>query len=419
MTFEAYTNPDFGLPEKLIFFAASLAGILLCVFLITLLAKLSSSKAAPEERKAVFCSRARNRVQLFYEMIISGTSVMSFSCAYVIINHIYTLIQAGEGGAFARSLADIWEGGRDFVLLLLICLSCVLNTILDRIVIPLKHTDKDEKASIRLLAMFYVILILVCLNQIGDESEYNPVMMYYLGLMVGRFVYFDASAADFLTAIKNAFKNISLLIMGLLLTLILCRFGFSKGYLLERNYYIVGIFYTHLFMLAAIFILHHSRILKLFIREPKDLKGEEPEKEIRTGVINKGGSAGSGDGYSQNGYGQSGYSPDGYGTNSYNGYGPDGYGPGMTGPDASGRYRDDLNVYGPDAGQGYGYDQKGREKEMSCDTCVYYEYDENDDAYYCTSEMDEDDYQRLYANNFKGCPYYQSNDEYSVVRHQM
>ena len=366
---------------------------------------------------------------------------MSFSCAYVIINHIYTLIQAGEGGAFARSLADIWEGGRDFVLLLLICLSCVLNTILDRIVIPLKHTDKDEKASIRLLAMFYVILILVCLNQIGDESEYNPVMMYYLGLMVGRFVYFDASAADFLTAIKNAFKNISLLIMGLLLTLVLCRFGFSKGYLLERNYYIVGIFYTHLFMLAAIFILHHSRILKLFIREPKETGEEVSGRSTKTGVISKGEPAGPGEGYRQNGYGPSGYgpngngsdgySPDSYGSDGYspngygsNGYGSDGYDPGMTGPGPDGRYRDDRNgygqnAYGPDAGQAYGYDQKGRENEMSCDTCVYYEYDENDDAYYCTSEMDEDDYQRLYTNNFKGCPYYQSNDEYSVVRHQM
>ena len=52
MTFEAYTNPDFGLPEKLIFFAASLAGILLCVFLITLLAKLSSAKAVPKQGPA-------------------------------------------------------------------------------------------------------------------------------------------------------------------------------------------------------------------------------------------------------------------------------------------------------------------------------------------------------------------------------
>ena len=342
MTFEAYTNPDFGFPQKLIFFTAALAGILICIFLITLLAKISSS-AAEGDKKEAFHERSHNRIQLFFEMIISGTSVMSFSCAYVIINHIYSLIQSGEGGSFAASLAEVWDNGRDFVLLLLICLSCVLNTILDRLIIPLKKIDKEEKASIRLLAMFYVIIILVCLNNIGDESEYNPVMMYYLGLMVGRFVYFDASAADFLQAIKNAFKNISLLIMGLLITLILCRFGFAAGYLLERNYYIVGIFYTHLFMLAAIFLIHHSHILHLLIRKPKSAAS-------KTSSVEK---------------------------NNY------------------------------------------KEDNMSCETCVYYEYDENDDTYYCTSDMDEDDYARLYSNNFRGCPYYQSNDEYSVVKHQM
>ena len=120
--------------------------------------------------------------------------------------------------------------------------------------------------------MFYVILILVYLNRIGDESEYNPVMMYYLGLMIGRFVYFDASFLDFFNAIKNAMKNSLLLLMGLILTGALCIFGFEAGFLLERNYYIVGVFYTNLFMLAAVFILHHSHLLNLFVRKPKEKK---------------------------------------------------------------------------------------------------------------------------------------------------
>ena len=150
----------------------------------------------------------------------------------------------------------------DFILLLLICLSCVINTILDKFIIPLKEIDKDEKASIRLLAMFYVIIILVWLNHIGDESEYSPVMMYYLGLMVGRFIYFDASFVDFWNAIKGAFKNILILILAITALGILCYLGFSLNFLLERNYYIVGVLYTDIFLLASVFIIHHSRILK-------------------------------------------------------------------------------------------------------------------------------------------------------------
>ena len=33
--------------------------------------------------------------------------------------------------------------------------------------------------------------------------------------------------------------------------------------------------------------------------------------------------------------------------------------------------------------------------------------------------MDEDDYARLLSSSYKQCPYYQSNDEYKIVRHQM
>ncbi len=277
MTVDAYLNPDFGWKEKLIFLLAAFAGILLCVLLI-----ICGSKLTTGRRKEIFPERTHDLLERFYEMTISGTSVMSFSCAYVIINHIYSLV--GGSGQY-RTFVTLWEGGKDFILLLLICLSCVLNTILDRLVIPLKTIDKSEKASIRLLGMFYVILILLYLNIIGDESEYNPVMLYYLGLMVGRFVYFDASFADFCEAIKNAFKNSPLLLIGLALTAVLCRFGFSAGYLLERNYYIVGVFYTHLFMLAAIFILHHSHILHLFIRKPANRKETiAPQDDFREGI---------------------------------------------------------------------------------------------------------------------------------------
>ncbi len=339
MTLEAYLNPDFGWQQKTIFFLLSLSGIIICVALIILGRKLSVLFIPKAQRKVAFYENVHRRVQLFYEMIISGTSVMSFSCAYVIINHIYSLIKSGEGSSNYSTFIAFWENGRDFALLLLICLSCVLNTILDRLIIPLKRISREDKASVRLLGMFYVILILVSLNIIGDESEYNPVMMYYLGLMVGRFVYFDASFTDFLAAMKKAFQNVALLILGLILTAGLSIFGFTVGYLLERNYYIVGIFYTHLFMLATIFLLHHSHILNLMVRAPKK-EPDELQWEETSGTQNE--------------------------------------------------LRDTSQEH----------------EATICDTCAYNQYSEKDGAWYCVSEISDEKYAEVVANDFIDCPFY-------------
>ncbi|WP_051656539.1 hypothetical protein [Butyrivibrio sp. AE3004] len=280
MTIDAYLNPDFTWIQKLLFFAVGLLGVLVCNFVLLGGAEVSVSFLPRSERKYAVPEKFHKYTQLFYEMIISGTSVMSFACSYVVFNHVFVLMQDGAGhlGPISGLFYRAWSDGKDFVLLLLICLSCVLNTLLDKLVIPLGRISKDEKASIRMLGMFYVIIILLYLNVIGDESEYSPVMMYYLGLMVGRFVYFDASFMDFLVAIKNAFLRMPLLLLCMILCGGMCFFGFGMGFLLERNYYIVGAFYTHIFLLAGVFVIHHSRIMKLIVKEEKT-EYDNPEED--------------------------------------------------------------------------------------------------------------------------------------------
>ena len=56
---------------------------------------------------------------------------------------------------------------------------------------------------------------------------------------------------------------------------------------------------------------------------------------------------------------------------------------------------------------------------MYCDTCANYMYDEDYEYYVCDVELDEDEMQRFLSNNCYECPYYQSGDEYLVVRKQM
>ena len=57
--------------------------------------------------------------------------------------------------------------------------------------------------------------------------------------------------------------------------------------------------------------------------------------------------------------------------------------------------------------------------KASCDSCVYNVYDEDDETYYCEVDMDEDEMYRFLSDTFYQCPYYQLDDEYAVVRHQM
>ncbi len=62
---------------------------------------------------------------------------------------------------------------------------------------------------------------------------------------------------------------------------------------------------------------------------------------------------------------------------------------------------------------------KGDFMPICCDTCAFNEYDEDDEAYYCSMDMDEDDIARIMQNHRQECPFYRPGDEYLVVRRQM
>ena len=62
---------------------------------------------------------------------------------------------------------------------------------------------------------------------------------------------------------------------------------------------------------------------------------------------------------------------------------------------------------------------KKKKIETSCDTCLYFEYDEDYEAYMCDMDMDEDEYAHLMSDERYSCPYYRNGDEYAVVRKQM
>lgn len=55
----------------------------------------------------------------------------------------------------------------------------------------------------------------------------------------------------------------------------------------------------------------------------------------------------------------------------------------------------------------------------ACETCEFYDYDENEDAYVCIQRLDEDEMSRFLGGNTRHCPYYRYYNEYKSVQKQI
>ncbi|MBP3262045.1 MAG: hypothetical protein J6M45_06765, partial [Pseudobutyrivibrio sp.] len=158
----------------------------------------------------------------------------------------------------------------------------------DHVLVRLKRLDKSEMASIRLTGMLYMIIIFCYIKYIYEDNNYDMFITYFLTLMIGRFVYFDASFKDFLECMKQALKNIPIMLIGLTFLGILCLRGYSTEYLLKHNGVITNIFFCHLYIIVAIFIMHfvvdmyfnHRRKLPVEEMKPERKSNRKPRQEI-------------------------------------------------------------------------------------------------------------------------------------------
>ena len=53
-----------------------------------------------------------------------------------------------------------------------------------------------------------------------------------------------------------------------------------------------------------------------------------------------------------------------------------------------------------------------------CDTCWYYDYDEEYDCWFCMMDLDEDEVNRITTSRSRHCPYYRQGDDYTLARRQ-
>ena len=57
--------------------------------------------------------------------------------------------------------------------------------------------------------------------------------------------------------------------------------------------------------------------------------------------------------------------------------------------------------------------------ENLCEKCGYNEYDDETDEYFCSLQLDEDEYVRLLQDKNRSCRYFRPDSgEYEIVRRQ-
>ncbi|MDC7278979.1 hypothetical protein NXH64_05605 [Butyrivibrio fibrisolvens] len=269
MSYSEYVAHYFQMPQFIIFLLLT-AVLISAVHIVFYFYTKSKSKDAEFFEQEFFSLSER-----YYELIFSGGSIIGFMAVYFLI----TLFL--KSGPFK----EIWDSYKDYLLLIFMIISILLNSFCDHVLVRLKHLDRDAMASIRLTGMGYMILILCYLKFIYESNNYDTLIAYFLTLMIGRFVYFDASFKDFLHCIKNAAANIPIMIMALINLSILCAYGYSTGYLLKHNGVITNIFFTHLYMIVVIFVLHFIPARLVAKKKVKKLDGTKkssrPPRERR------------------------------------------------------------------------------------------------------------------------------------------
>ena len=241
------------MPECAIFFLLALSVLFVLFVGLYLYTIIRAGSLRGMERREFIRIEWHVLVERYYELVFSGTSILFFMSTYYLIDRFITI----------EPYRSAWDKHSDMYLMILIVLSCFFNSLLDRVLVRFKFLNRSEIAAGRLTGMVYMIVIFCYIKFIYQNNNYDRFITYFLGLMVGRFVYMDSSIHDFVVALSGVIKNIPLMIFTLLYTSIMCLYGFKSDYLITHNGVITNVFITHLFMCLAIFLLHHSHIADL------------------------------------------------------------------------------------------------------------------------------------------------------------
>lgn len=282
MEYFNYIEHYFDMASAVPFFLVSLAGLILVMGVILVLARIrqeldrhSAASTAAAKANAVDLdadgrshSRARRPlldpvdtrpyefIESFYEMAFASTSILLLLSLYYIIGDRINL----------HTVSKVWNQYKDWVLIGFLLVSMLVDRIFDRVLVPLHYISAQKRGSVRLMASIYVMLILMYIRFIYEDYNYENLILYFVMLVIGRLVYFDVTWEGFRNDCLGLFRNLPVLLLMSAYSAVVVWYGFTSGFLMKANGVIVSTLIAHLFMDICIFLFDRSRIFRMFLR---------------------------------------------------------------------------------------------------------------------------------------------------------
>ncbi|MDO5572582.1 MAG: hypothetical protein Q4G60_01235 [bacterium] len=254
MTFQDYLQHYLSTPEIIYFVLVSLGVNIVIHFILITAAKIKSGAFEKKHRKKIIADSYEEYSESFYELVFSCTSILLFISIYFWLDLDYFDLE--------REAREIWQKYQDILLLGFIILSAVLNSIVDRILVPIRKISDEKRSTLRMMGMLYMMIIFLYIKFIYEDNNYDTILFYFLTLMIGRFVYFDASVKEFGQSMKRLLFSVPILLLELLTTAVVALYGFSTKYLLRSNGVVGSLFIAHFFLIVEIFILMRTGIFR-------------------------------------------------------------------------------------------------------------------------------------------------------------
>ena len=210
------------------------------------------------------------RCEKYYELILSSSAILLFTGMYFLIDYHYLSVPS--------SFYTIWDRYSDFILLAALIMAIVITNIFDHLLIPMTVLGDRDKASLRIAAIIYMLLVFGYIKFVYLDNNYDDIIVYFIIMIIGRFVYFDASFRDFKAVMKGFFGVLPILLLALASTALLALYGFNSGYLLKKNGVVLSLYIAHLYVIIEMIILSAAERLIRFIHEKKKKKEEADDE---------------------------------------------------------------------------------------------------------------------------------------------
>ena len=180
-------NEIIQLMENEAFFSWAVISILVLLFIVAVIFIVTriilyerrkvDENTTMEERDAIvkeYVNRPYEISQMVFEIIICNTCI-------IVIMYVYYWL--------AKNLLFL-EKYLGIIMLVLIIIAILLNDFLDE---KLKQDmiKEEDKGNIRLISSCSIIMLFSFLKIYFKTAEYDEFLLCYIGLVLGRFIYFD------------------------------------------------------------------------------------------------------------------------------------------------------------------------------------------------------------------------------------